>query len=116
MALNYDPVPNPVKPVADSAMHINEASRFSGEGARRNQSGEGFNIITMNSKNNVLGQQDRQQSEAASNRGTIRSANLSARAHSVMHNILTGESRAAAPPPPQRPAPSARGPVAPWDR
>ncbi|GLC53214.1 hypothetical protein PLESTB_000720500 [Pleodorina starrii] len=81
---------------ADQAAEQREAARFegacaAGTGARRNQGGESFNIITLDYKPTSGGQTLASKDSAYQERRQERAAHLYSRGHSVSHNIITGE-------------------------
>ncbi|KAG2489815.1 hypothetical protein HYH03_011764 [Edaphochlamys debaryana] len=93
-----------------------EASRFdsqrqAGMGQRRNQGSESYNIISLDYYNNPKGERLAQRDAAVKEARQVRANNLHSKAHSVTHNIITGEPikfpaavkpAAAPPPPPQK--------------
>ncbi|GIL82648.1 hypothetical protein Vretifemale_11568 [Volvox reticuliferus] len=81
---------------ADQAMEQREATKYEtaramGSGARRNQSGESYNIISLDYNRNNSGQALASKDSAYQERRQERAAHLHAKSHSVTHNIITGE-------------------------
>jgi hypothetical protein len=70
-----------------------KAKREAGTGAVSNKSSEHFDIISLQYHNTHEGGRLRQHDEANRYRATMRTHLLHEKAHSVPHNIITGEAR-----------------------
>ncbi|GAX78874.1 hypothetical protein CEUSTIGMA_g6313.t1 [Chlamydomonas eustigma] len=67
--------------------------RETGEGAKRNQSGQHYQIITLEYNQTPEGQKLKAKDESVLLKSQLRSINLYNKANSVSHNIITGEPR-----------------------
>jgi hypothetical protein len=67
--------------------------RETGEGAKRNQSGQHYQIITLEYNSTPEGQKLKTKDESVLLKSQLRSINLYNRGNSVSHNIITGEPR-----------------------